>query len=98
MAGKPKRNPIFREPLRKKKEPLKPMALVSVVASTQAKRMYILCKKLNRLKGVELYGISFKIIRQEDFHVITARAEKLMSIDDLRKHLISLIIENFINV
>jgi len=98
MAGRPKKNSVFKETFKKHKEPLKPMAMISVVASTQAKRMDRICYKLNRLKGVQLYGITFKVVKQDDFHVVTARAEELMSIDDLRKHVISLMIENFIDV
>ncbi len=74
------------------------MAMVSVVSSTQAGRMDRLCYKLNRLKGIRLYDISFKVVKQEEFHVVTARAEELMTIDELRKVLINLMVENFINV
>ena len=72
--------------------------IISLFASTQ--RLYVeeALSKLNNLSGLKTYDINFKILKQDEYHVLVAYGKDFVSQEELTRHLLYFFTEQLIKL
>lgn len=67
---------------------------ISLFGSSQEVYIKTMSSKLNNLQGAGIYNIRFKVIKQENYHVIIAMGKGYCSQDEFRATLLSFFLEH----
>ena len=84
---------IMQQPLEKNN---KGEMILSLFGSSQEVYIDAMVNKLNRLKGIDIYNIKFKVVKQEGYHIIIAIGTGYCSQDEFRATLLSFFLEHII--